>query len=246
MENNNNIPETELKTLPKKDPEKLHEGHRDKMRDRFIETGFSGFSEHQILEMILFYSYARCDTNEIAHRLINYYGSLADIIDASYDDLVENGHLPKSAAVLIKMITAVIPVYHDSRVQNGTYDNVNKIKDLFTPYFIAKDHEEFRVACFDSNLRLSSCLLINKGGLTSSEVSMRRLVEAAVKSRSSCVAIAHNHPKAAPIPSPDDVQTTKYIKNIIESIGISLLDHVIVGEKDSLSMRESAYLGVFD
>lgn len=246
MENNDNGNKTEAKTLPKKDPEKLHEGHRDKMRDRFLETGFSGFSEHQIVEMILFYSYARCDTNEIAHRLINHYGSLADLIDASYEDLVENGRLPKSAAVLLKMIPAIIPVYHDSKSHREIYDNVEKMKALFTPYFMAVDHEEFRAACFDANLRLNACLLINKGGLTSSEVDMRKLAEAAIKSKAACIAIAHNHPKAAPVPSPDDVQTTKHIKTTMENIGIKLLDHVIVGENRSLSMRETAYISIFD
>ena len=75
---------------------------------------------------------------------------------------------------------------------------------------------------------------------------MRRLAEAAIKSKTVCIAIAHNHPKAAPVPSPDDIQTTKYIKTTMENIGIKLLDHVIVGENRSLSMRESAYIGVFD
>lgn len=237
---------TEAKTLPKQDPEKLHEGHRNKMKDRFIETGFSGFSEHQIVEMILFYSYARCDTNEVAHRLINHYGSFADIMDASYEDLVENGHLPKSAAVLIKMIPAIIPVYHNSRSLRKVYDNVEKLKALFTPYFIALDHEEFRVACFDASLRLNSCLVINKGGLTSSSIDMRKLAEAAINSKAACIAIAHNHPRSSPAPSAEDIQATKLIKNTMGSIDIKLLDHIIVGEDRSLSMRETAYISIFD
>ena len=228
------------------DPKKLHEGHRAKVKERFLETGFSGFSEHQIVELMLFYVYAQADTNEIAHRLINHYGSLAGIFDASYDDLIENGKLPARAAFLFKMVPALLTVYHDSKSHLQSYDNVEKLKKLFEPYFIGLDHEEFRVACFDSSLRLNACLLINKGTLTGSSVDMRGIVEAAIRSKATSIAIAHNHPKAQPLPSTDDLRVTNVIKSTMNTIGIKLLDHIIIGENKALSMRESAFMKIFD
>lgn len=226
--------------------ENIHEGHRAKVKARFLETGFTGFSEHQIVELMLFYVYAQADTNEIAHRLINHYGSLAAIFDATYEDLMENGKLPARAAFLFKMVPALITVYHDSKNRLKTYDNIEKLKRLFEPYFIGLDHEEFRVACFDTSLRLNACLLISKGGFTSSDVDMRRIVEAAINSKASNIAIAHNHPGAQPLPSPDDLRITKLIKSTMSSIGINLLDHIIIGENRTLSMRESAFIKIFD
>lgn len=234
------------KTLPKKDPEKLHEGHRAKMKARFMETGFAGFTEHQIVEMLLFYVYPRIDTNEIAHRLINHYGSLAGIIDASYDDLIENGKMPPNAAILFKIIPGIIPIYHNSKCRREVYDNMEMLKDLFQPYFVALDHEEFRVACFDAQLRLGSCLTINKGGPTGSFVNMRKLTEIVLKENAVNIAIAHNHPKGSPVPSPEDLHVTKLINITMNNIGVRLLDHIVVGENSSVSMRENAYIKFLD
>ncbi len=236
----------ENKTLPKKDPEKLHEGHRAKMKARLLETGYAGFSDHQIVEMMLFYVYARADTNEIAHRLINHYGSLAGLFDASYDDLIENGHLPPNAAFLFKMIPGLISVYHDSKCHREVFDNVEKLKKLFEPYFASLDHEELRVACFDAQLRLNSCLVVNSGTLNRSNVDMRKLAEIAINSKATSIAVSHNHPKASPMPSPDDILATKLIGETMNNLGIKLLDHVIVGENRTISMRETAFIKFFD
>lgn len=227
-------------------PEKLHEGHREKMKARFLETGYSGFSEHQIIEMMLFYVYAQTDTNEIAHRLINHYGSLAGIFDASYDDLIENGKLPPRAAFLFKMIPELIPIYHDSRSHLKVYSNMESLKRLFEPYFVGIDHEEFRVACFDAALRLNCCLTVTQGSPTGSAVDMRKLAEAAIRANAVCIAIAHNHPNGSPMPSIEDIRATKLINEAMSNIDIKLLDHIIIGKNETISMRENAFIKIFD
>ncbi len=227
-------------------PEKLHEGHREKMKARFLETGYAGFSEHQIIEMVLYYAYARADTNEIAHRLLNHYGSLAGIFDASYNDLIKNGKLPPNAAFLFKMIPALIPIYHDSKSHHKVYSNMESLKRLFEPYFTGLDHEEFRIACFDPALRLNSCILVNNGDPVNSPVNMRKLTEIALNSDAVCIAVAHNHPKGSPMPSNEDIRATKLISETMSNIDIRLLDHIIVGENDTISMREKAFIKIFD
>ena len=82
----------------------VHAGHRQRMKEMFLKNGFEGFSEHQILEMVLFYSCPRIDTNEIAHNLIDRFGGLCGVFDASVDDLVAIGRISLNSAVLIKMI----------------------------------------------------------------------------------------------------------------------------------------------
>lgn len=231
---------------PKKDPDGLHKGHRNRMKKRFIEAGFTGFTEHQIVELMLFYAYPMVDTNEKAHKLINKFGNIAGILDASYDDLTQDDLLTENAATMFKVILSIIPIYYNSKNSESMYDNLDKLKSLFEPYFIGLDHEEFRVACFDAKLRLNACILVNKGGPTGSYVDMRGLTEAVLKAKATSIAVAHNHPKASPLPSPDDIQVTQLINTVMSSIGIRFLDHIIVGENKTISMRERAFINFFD
>lgn len=225
-------------TRPKKDPHGLHAGHRDRLKKRFLETGFTGFNEHQIVELLLFYAYPRVDTNDKAHELINKFGSIPGILDASYDELTKDGLLTESAAVLFKLILCTIPIYCNTQNDSISHDNWRKLINLFEPRFIGLDHEEFHLACFDAQLRLIICTVISKGGMTSSSVDIRKLVEVALASKATTIAVAHNHPKGPASPSPDDIQLTQLIDTTMYNIGIRLIDHIIVGESNSISMKD--------
>lgn len=224
----------------------LHEGHRARMRERFRKGGFKDFNEHQIIELLLFYTCPRIDTNELAHTLVNRFGSIAGIFDASFEDLVAVKGVSENTATLFKIIPGFLPIYFNSRSDGQVYNNIEKLKELFKPHFVGLTHEEFRLACFDNNLRCVSNVLIAAGNPDSSPFEMRKITEEIFKARSSAVAIAHNHPKGVPSPSEDDVASTRYINATLKSLGISLLDHIIVGERSVVSMREMAHINVFD
>ncbi len=89
----------------------IHDGHRDRMREKFRKTGFEGMHPHEMLEMLLFYSVPRKDTNEMAHQLISRFGSLAGVLEATEDQLVNVGGISQNSATLIKMI---IPFYRNT------------------------------------------------------------------------------------------------------------------------------------
>lgn len=222
----------------KKDPQGLHSGHRERLKKRFLETGFSGFNEHQIMELLLFYAYPRVDTNNKAHELINKFGSIPGIFNASYDELTKNGLLTESAAVLIKIILGIIPIYSSTQSKGMEYNDSAKLKTLFEPHFIGLDHEELHLACLDSQLRLIDYQVISRGGLTSSNIDVRRLVEVALAAKSSNVAIAHNHPNAPSKPSSEDIHFTRNLNMVLRFMNINMTDHIIVGEKGSFSVRD--------
>lgn len=224
----------------------LHEGHRARMRERFRKSGFKDFNDHQIIELLLFYTCPRIDTNELAHTLVKQFGSIAGIFDASFEDLTAVKGVSENTATLFKIIPECLPIYYNSRSDGNIYDNIDKLKELFKPHFIGLNHEEFRLACFDNNLRCVSNVLIAAGSPDSSPFEMRKITEEIFKAKSSAVAIAHNHPKGVPSPSEDDVASTRYINTTLKSLGISLLDHIIVGERSVVSMREMAHINVFD
>lgn len=224
----------------------LHEGHRARMRERFRKSGFNDFDEHQMIELLLFYACPRIDTNELAHVLVNKFGGIAGIMDASYEELMSLKGVSENTATLFKIIPCILPIYFNSRSDGTVYDNTDKLKALFRPQFVGLTHEQFRLACLDSNLRTVSNVLVSEGNPNSSPFEMRKIVEETFKAKSVNVVIAHNHPKGLPMPSEEDIASTRYISATLRSLGVTLLDHIIVGERAAASMREMSYINVFD
>ena len=223
----------------------LHEGHRARMRQRFRETGFDGFTEHEILEMILFYTCPRKDTNELAHTLINKFGSFAGVIDAEYDDLLSTKHITENAATLFKMIPKILPVYYNSRSDGVIFDNIDKVMRMFETYFVGLTHEEFRIACFDNNLRMLSNILISSGTPTASDVNMRIIVKEVLRTNAVSAIICHNHPRCDTIASYEDREATKSISHVLHQLDVTLTDHLIVTEERTISMRQYGYNTLF-
>lgn len=221
----------------------VHDGHRERMRKRFRETGsFDGFSEHEIIEMLLFYTHPRRNTNEIAHELIDRFGNIAGIIEADYDDLIKVKYITDGAATLFKMLPKFLPIYYNSKSNGMVYDNSQKLISLFEPYFVGLAHEEFRAAYFDNKLALIRNVALDSGDTSGSSVNIRKLVETALRENAATVAIAHNHPKTTSKPSTGDINTTQQIIEVLRPMKIDFLDHIIVGEDKTLSMRDTAYI----
>ncbi len=229
-----------------KEKNNLHDGHRARLRERFRTNGFNGFNDHQIIELLLFYCCPRKDTNELAHILINRFGGIAGIFDAEYEELISVSGISENAATLFKIIPKVLPVYYNSRSNGETYDDFDKLKELFRPYFVGLKHEEFRIACFDNKLRILKNVLISAGGPSSTPMELRKITEEVIRSNAAALAIAHNHPKGVPSPSAADAAVTRTINDAMKAIDIKLLDHIIAGESSVVSMRELAYINVFD
>ena len=228
---------------PKQDPEGLHEGHRERLKKRFREANsFDGFEDHQILELLLFYSIPRIDTNEIAHMLLNRFGSLSNVFDADYDELVKMKYITDNTATLLKMIPRLMTVYYNSQNKSTVYSDTKLLKELFRSRLTGLDHEEFWIASFNSKLELISCDLVTSGVVNGATVHMRKLMEIVIKTNAVNVAVAHNHPKGTARPSNEDMAITREIKNSMEHIEVSLLDHIIVGENDITSLRLSPYM----
>lgn len=220
----------------------VHAGHRQRMKEMFLKNGFEGFSEHQILEMILFFGYPRIDTNEIAHNLINRFGGLCGVFDASIEDLVSVGEISLNSAVLIKMIPLSMRAYNMSQTEHSVFDNTDKLCELFKGCFSGDEKECFYVAAFDDELRLVRNTIVCTGGPSCAPVDMRRLAEIVLRSGTSLVAVAHNHPKGSCQPSDTDVMATRRIAAFLSSFGVCLLDHIVVGRDGAASMRKSGML----
>ena len=220
-----------------------HDGHRARMKNRFQEYGLDNFDDHNVLELILFYAVPRRDTNGIAHELINTYGSLNAVFEAPADELRAINGLGDNAAVLLKLIPQVARRYMLSVPENRSIlDSTKAAGEFILPYFMYERDEVVYQLCLDAKLKVLCCKEISRGEVNSTDISIRRIVELALSKNATSVIIAHNHPSGIALPSRDDEITTRRIKQALESIGIKLADHIVVGGGDFVSMLDSGML----
>ena len=191
----------------------IHDGHREKMRHRFCETGLEGFADHEALELLLYYAIPRRDTNELAHRLLARYGSLAALLQAPLEDLQRTEGIGESAAVFLKLVPAF--VYQAQRSAAGQ-DTILNSTEKAGRYLLARFAGERN--------------------------EVRRLVENALLSSASAVILSHNHPSGIALPSREDYTTTRRVQEALATIGVELLDHIIVAEDDYVSLADSGIL----
>ncbi len=220
---------------------KMHSGHRERLRERFLKTGFDGFEPHEILELILFYSQPRGDTNEIAHRLIDRFGSVRGVFDADEESLAEIKGVGTQSIVFLKLILQLAKAYDLSHSEFEQLDTSQKVRDYFYSSFKGVVKEQIQMVCLDDELRILGRHIISEGGLSIVPINIRKIVEICVKSNCEMIILAHNHPNGIAMPSKEDIVATKKLKTSLENIGVNLLDHVIVDKERAISMYDAGY-----
>lgn len=218
----------------------LHEGHRERLKQRFLKDGLRGFEPHQILEMLLFYAIPRKDTNEIAHELLNVFGSLAGVLKAPYDDLLEVNGMTPGAATLISFSGQLVREYYDSNLSKDMIlDSTEKMGNYILPKFFGETNEKVLLVCLDNKCKVLHCSFVSEGSINATEIHVRRILEQAIRNHATAVVIAHNHPSGFALPSFEDQQSTKVLAETLQVAGIQLVDHLVVAEDDYVSMRST-------
>ena len=214
----------------------VHEGHRQRMKKYFVQNGFKGLEEHQILEMILFYAVPRKDTNLMAHRLLDRYGSIAKVCDAPVDILKKDFGLSESTAVLLKMIPEMARVYSESKHTAEIID-LDNAADILRSKFIGANVEKVALALGTANGRLIMCDIVCEGSINATEMPIRKIVDLALRHNAKYAYVAHNHPSELCLPSRPDLETTRMLSETLYSIGVVLADHIIFTDTDSFSIH---------
>lgn len=198
------------------------------MINRFLLEGFDGFAEHEILEVVLYYAIPRADTNLVAHRLIEKFGSLAAVCDSPMASLMETEGIGERAAACLKMIPALSRSYNVSKMKNirviGSSEDAG---NFIRPYFIGCDVERFYLLSLDSAGKILGMTLICEGDIDRAIVNLRRIMETVIMYNATRVIVAHNHPRSVALPSQEDIACTKKIKDALATINVKLLDHMI-------------------
>lgn len=211
----------------------LHEKHRERLKEKFLEFGLDGIEDHELVELLLFYAVPRQNTNEIAHRLINEYGRLSDILEADTENIINIKGISKHSATLFKLILACVNKYMNEQndIVNAmlTPKNIDKyIKNLFYGH----TNEVAYALLLDKDCVVKKIKKMSSGTVNAAPLYPRDVVKLAVNEKYPYMILAHNHPNGNAMPSQNDFKITKTIELALNFVEVRLVDHVIVsGEK---------------
>ena len=218
----------------------VHDGHRDRMKDRFSKTGFNGMQEHESLELLLYYSVPRRDTNPLAHDLIDRFQTLSGVFEASEEELLSVNGVTKNTATLLKMM---IPLFHE---YSKSSNSATRLKDsdatskFLRKYYTGVMNERVMVICIDSSCKILSFETVCEGDSCSCLLNVRRLIEISLKNPLTAgVILAHNHPNGVALPSREDIDTTVELIKMLANVNVRLVDHFIIAGDEFTSMATS-------
>ena len=219
--------------------ENIHAGHRQRLKARFLREDIDNFDEHTIIELLLFFGIPYKDTNVIAHELLSRFGSLSNILEARYDQLLTVDGVGENAATLIKLIPSLVRVYLSQKENlDGAFDNIEKLGRMLVSRYRGVTVETVYLMLLDNAYRLLSIEKVYEGsgnsaqarisGLQNHIITVRRLAEIALINNASMVVLAHNHPSGLAIPSSEDIHTTATLSAMFDQIGAPMLEHILV------------------
>ncbi len=220
----------------------IHEGHRERLKNRFRQEGLDNFDELYVLELLLFYCIPRIDTNPLAHRLLDHFGSLNAVLDASPQELEKVEGVNKATSTFLSLVTQAGRYYQVKGSATGKIlRTIDQCGNFLVPHFIGCDIETVYMLCLDAKCKLLCCKKVGEGSVNSANIPVRRVVEIALGVNATTVVLAHNHPSGLAIPSADDIQTTYRVAAALDTVDIVLADHIVVSQGEYVSMVQSQF-----
>lgn len=224
------------------DEKNVHHGHRQRLKNRFINEGLAGFNEINVVELLLFYCVPRQDTNVLAHRLLDAFGSLDKLMEASAEELERVEGIGSHISTFFQLLPQVSRYYHRLRAsRTEVMETIDDCGEYMLPLFMDQKNEMVYLLCMDAKRKVLSCDFIGEGSVNSASVPIRRIVEMALKAGASVVVLGHNHPSGLALPSGEDVETTKHLAKGLRAVDIILFDHLVFADDEYVSMVQSGY-----
>ena len=228
--------------MPENKKDNPHEGHRQRVKKRFLKHGLDSFEDHQVLEALLFYAVPKKDTNELAHLLLDTFGSLDKVFEADYDDLIKVKGIGENTASLIKFSQMLSQRYvYSTFVADGLIrlNDSKKMKDYCRNLFKGEKKEIVYALALDSELYLIDKMKINTGEPNRVDIPFRTLTEFAIKCNCTRMVLTHNHPDGSMLASRPDIYATSDVAEQLTSVDVELVDHIVVGRNGVSSIREA-------
>lgn len=219
-------------------------GHRERLRQRFMQAGFAGFHDYEVLEFLLTFIFRQQDVKPLAKALISAFGSFSKVLDASVTDLLRVPGIGPTAAINLSAFRGVLTYYFQDATETGKY-SITRMSELVQFLRAQIGHREnevlFAIFLNASNEVLGSKEL-GEGTVAQAAAFPRRIVEEALLLRATSLILAHNHPGGVPEPSEADLMITQEIARALAIVDVSLQDHVILASNEYYSFNRNNLL----
>lgn len=217
------------------------EGHRKRLRERFLRAGKKGFTEREALELLLTYAIHRKDTRDESEALLKQFGSLSNTLRQSPDALQAVKGIGPATAVLISLISQ-ITVLSETPAKKVAITSPDQVTEYLRKRLGSQRRERFCALLLNSSNELLAEVDLEFGTVNRTQVYPRNLVEKVIAHSASGVILVHNHPGGRLEPSREDIALTRKLTRLGEEMDFRVLDHFIVTEKDVLSLKQSGSL----
>lgn len=220
-----------------------HQAHRQRMRERILNSGLDSLADHEVLEVLLYYALPRRDTNVLAHELLDKYGSLSAVLEADYLDLVRQEGIGPNSAFLLKFTAKLAARYvQDKNRSRPVYGSTQAFVAYVGSLFVSEVREVAYLLCLDNRLRLINAVKLGQGTVDAVMLPPAEVVRHALNHLATNVVLAHNHPGGSAKPSDEDLRMTWKCLKALESVNITLLDHLIICDQGYFSFLENNYM----
>ena len=223
---------------------KIHpsEGHRKRLREKFLEFGLSGFLDYEIVELLLTLGTPRKDCKAIAKEDIKNFKTLKGVLDADVSELTTINGIGMSNVLGIILFRAISEQYSKEKISPKILLNSSKLVAEYLQTKIGnKKEEHFMILYFDTRNKLIN-EEISIGTLNASLVHPREVFKKAIKDNIAQIIVAHNHPSGDPNPSEEDISTTNRLIEVGKLVGISIIDHLVITLNDYFSFKEKGII----
>ncbi len=223
------------------------EGHRERLRDKFLQNGLTGFADYEVIELLLTLATPRKDCKQLAKQALAKFKTIPGVIEASDSELSEIDGIGKKNIFGIKLIKAAANRYLQERLKgNNAIKNAEDLFDYLYFNLRHKDKEYCLAVYLDIKNNILNTETISEGSIGITRVYPREIVKAAIKNKAASVILVHNHPSGDPEPSQSDINITKKIVSALKTIDIKLLDHIIIGNNKHYGFSDKGDMKIIE
>jgi DNA repair protein RadC len=221
----------------------VHVGHRGRMKERVLRSGLDSLADHEVLEILLYLTIPRADTNELAHRLLAHFGSVSQVLEADPEELQKVKGVGANTAFMLSLMPQLARRYlSDKNRERPVFGDTKAFAEYIMRLFVGEKHEVAYMLCLNASMRLIHTARLGKGDVGSVTVSVSDVVAQALRHNARCVVLAHNHPGGRLKVSADDFELTKRCMKALAYVQVSLLDHFVVCGDMYCSFQEKNYM----
>ncbi len=219
------------------------QGHRQRLRERFLKSGLDGFHDYEVIELLLTIGTPRKDCKDSAKAALARFNTLQGVLEASIHELCEIEGIGAKNFFGLKLIKAVSDIYRKKKlIHKDPLNNSKELFDYLNHSIRDKTREYFKIIFLDSKNRVISTETHSKGTLTASSVYPREVVYSAIANNAAALIFAHNHPSGDPQPSPEDIAITRQLVYAGKVMGLAVHEHIIIADSGYFSFADQGQI----